>query len=113
MHELESLPEGFAEGIWAKLAQQSEFSQMPAELKTRYIRDMTTEIDKRAQIEYAERVGMERGLEKGLAEGREKGLAEGRAEEKYSTAREMKAKGFSIEDISECTGLSVKEIDRL
>ena len=56
---------------------------------------------------------MERGLEKGLAEGREKGLAEGRAEEKYSTARKMKAKGFSIEDISECTGLPIEEIDRL
>ena len=125
MHELESLPEGFAEGIWTKLAQESEFAGMPAELKTRYIRKMTTDIDRRAQMEYAKRVGMEeglaegleKGLAEGLAEGLEKGLAEGlekgREEEKYSTARKMKAKGFSIEDISDCTGLTVEEIEKL
>ena len=117
MHELESLPEGFAEGIWTKLAQESEFAGMPAELKTRYIRKMTTDIDRRAQMEYAKRVGMEEGLaegrKKGLAEGREKGLAEGREKEKLSTARKMKAKGFSIEDISDCTGLAVEEIEKL
>ena len=56
---------------------------------------------------------MERGLEKGLAEGREKGLAEGRAEEKYSTARKMKAAGISADLIYQCTGLTVEEIEKL
>lgn len=61
MHELERLPEGFTEGIWAKLARQSELAEMPSHVKINYIKNMTTEIDKRAQMKYATRVGLEEG----------------------------------------------------
>lgn len=58
--------------------------------------------------------GREEGREEGRAEGREEGKEEGRAEgrmnEKYENARKMKSKGFSLEDISEITGLSIDEI---
>ena len=37
----------------------------------------------------------------------------GRAEERTDTARRMKAKGFTTEDIAEITGLSAEEIDQL
>ena len=65
--------------------------------------------------------GLEEGLAKGLAEGREKGLAEGRAEglakgraeEKLDNARKMKAKGYSLADIADITGLTPEEIERL
>ena len=53
----------------------------------------------------------------GLAEGHAKGRAEGRAEGEHSkaveSARKMKAKGYSAEDIAEITGLTVEEINCL
>lgn len=54
--------------------------------------------------------GLEEGREEGRAEGREEGRAEGRMNEKYENARKMKSKGFSLEDISEITGLSIDKI---
>ena len=38
---------------------------------------------------------------------------EGRAEEKLGNARKMKSKGFSPEDISDITGLTIEEINKL
>ena len=42
-----------------------------------------------------------------------KGRAEGRAEEKFSNARRMKAKGFSLDDIADITGLTIEDITQL
>ena len=49
----------------------------------------------------------------GLTEGRAEGLAEGRAEGILSTARNLKAMGLSMEDISRATGLSKEDILKL
>ena len=61
--------------------------------------------------------GLEKGLEKGLAEGLEKGLAEGLAEGEHKqaieSARKMLSKGYNEKDISDVTGLSVDEIEKL
>lgn len=58
-----------------------------------------------------------RGMEKGMAEGIEKGIAEGiekgMAEERHLIALNMKKQGVSFELFSQCTGLSVKEIELL
>lgn len=69
----------------------------------------------------AERKGLAEGLEKGLAEGLAKGLergieegkAEGKTEERCLIALNMKKNGVSSELISQCTGLSIKEIELL
>ena len=53
------------------------------------------------------------GYKKGIEEGMEKGMEQGRAEEKISTARKMKLKGYSLEDIAEMTGLTLSEINDL
>ena len=53
------------------------------------------------------------GRAEGLAEGRSEGQVEGRMNEKLDNARKMIAKGFSVEDIAEITGLSVEDIERL
>ena len=114
LHEMDSLPDGFAEGIWAKLAQQSELAEMPSDVKIEYIKNMTTEIDRRAQLKYATEKGLAEGREKGLAEGREKGLAEGRerglAEGTLNTARKMKAEGIPADIIAKCTDLTLEQI---
>ncbi len=41
------------------------------------------------------------------------GKAEGKAERDISIAQTMKAKGFSVADISDITGLSAAEVERL
>lgn len=57
------------------------------------------------------------GKLEGRAEGRAEGLAEGRAEGELETkrtiARNMKTTGVDITVISQCTGLSVDEIEKL
>ena len=57
--------------------------------------------------------GLAEGRAEGLAEGRAEGLAEGRAEGILSTARNLKAMGLSMEDISRATGLSKEDILKL
>ena len=66
--------------------------------------------------------GLSEGLEKGRAEGLEKGHAEGLSEGlekgvkngKIDIARKLKAKGnFSIDELSEMTGLTPDEINEL
>ncbi len=53
------------------------------------------------------------GRTEGKAEGLAEGEAKGRAEGKTDVARAMKAKGLGISLISELTGLSEEEIQRL
>ena len=56
-------------------------------------------------------------LEYMIAEAKEEGLAEGeasgRAEREIEMARAMKEKKYSIDEISELTGLSAEEIEKL
>jgi flagellar biosynthesis/type III secretory pathway protein FliH len=65
--------------------------------------------------------GMEKGLEKGMAEGMEKGLEKGlavgmekgREIERRETAAKLKALGITPAIISQATGLSEEEIEKL
>ncbi len=50
---------------------------------------------------------------KGEARGREEGRAEGELAERQKNAQRMKQKGYPLTDISEITGLSLKEIEEL
>ena len=109
LHEFDDLPEGFTEGIWARLARQSEFAAMESSVKIKYIKAMTTEIDRSAQMIYAKRVAREEGLAEGRAEGRAEGLEQGKLE----TARNMKAAGIAAGIISQCTGLSLEQVAEL
>ena len=53
------------------------------------------------------------GFEDGKAAGLAEGEASGRAEREIEMARAMKDKKYSIDEISELTGLSADEIDKL
>ena len=105
LHQLEESPAGLEGGIFGKLVGQAKLTAMPAELKQEYIRDMTTEIDKRAQLKYA----IEQGLEKGRAEG----MSEGEAKGKSEVARAMLHEKMPVETISRLTGLSAEQIQAL
>ncbi len=56
---------------------------------------------------------MKNEREDGYAEGEAKGRAEGRNEEKLAIARKMLAKGISVEDVSDMTGLTPDEIKKI
>ena len=72
------------------------------------------------QIDTARLEGIAKGLEEGrskgrtegLTEGRTEGRSEGRTEMQREMVRAMKAKGFSLQDISGITGLAGDEIER-
>ena len=57
--------------------------------------------------------GRAEGLTEGLEKGRTEGLTEGMAKANLDNARKMKAKGFSVNDIAEITGLTLEEIETL
>ena len=61
----------------------------------------------------AERRGMEKGMAEGMEKGIEKGIEKGMVEERHLIALNMKKQGVSFELISQCTGLSIKEIELL
>ena len=64
-----------------------------------------------------ERKGIEQGRAEGhaagLSEGRSEGLVEGAAQKQREIAKVMKEKNISNTEISEITGLSVEEVDKL
>jgi len=57
--------------------------------------------------------GIERGLERGLEQGLERGLEQGVHKKAVEDARKMKEKMYPLEDISEISGLTIKEIQDL
>lgn len=58
--------------------------------------------------------GLAEGRAEGIAEGRAEGLAEGARQNSISTAKSLKAMGLlSLSQISDATGLTVEEIEKL
>ena len=67
----------------------------------------------RNTVDGARDEGKYEGLKEGLAKGLEQGRTEGEHAKAIDTARRMKAKGFTVEDIEEITGLDIKQINSL
>ena len=57
--------------------------------------------------------GIEEGIEKGIKKGIKEGREEGKKEEKREVAKKLLAMNFDIEKISEITGLSLLEIEKI
>ena len=67
----------------------------------------------RIGIEQGRAEGHAAGLSEGRSEGEAIGLEKGAAQEKRAIAKVMKEKSVSNTEISEITGLSVEEVDKL
>ena len=74
-----------------------------------YDKELHEELLRNTELYNAE----QKGLNKGLEEGKEKGIKEGIQQKAIETAKNMLNKGLDIELISECTGLDIKEIEKL
>jgi len=69
--------------------------------------------DERGALDHARDAGRIEGRQEGLTEGLQKGLAQGEHAKALDTAHKMRAKGYSLADIADLTGLSWQEIERL
>ena len=88
-----------------ELVRASEIAAFSAEKKLKYDTEIMTELD---QINY-EMEQKRLNLAEGYASGHQDGVSEGKLE----MARKMKAKGMSVKDIAEISGLSKQCIEEL
>ncbi len=113
MGSLKSVPEEFSGKGLEKLFDISNFTAMTYEEQMDYLAKFHAELDRAAEMEAAIDKGLKKGLEQGLEQGLEEGRKKGRAEANIETARKLKQADIDIELISQCTGLSIKEVKAL
>ena len=114
-------PAALQERVFQRVFEQAEIARFTPDESRVYEESLKHYRDLHNVISSAERrgrkegraEGLAEGRAEGLAEGRAEGLAEGRAEGVRSNASRMKAKGYSVEEIADITGLPAKEIAML
>ena len=74
---------------------------------------LMAKLEEKSALDCAREEGEERGKEIGRKEGEERGKVAGIKEEKKEIAQKMKKQKMPIKQISEITGLSEKEIEKL
>ena len=74
---------------------------------------MMSEYEKKEIYQYDKQISLEDKRREGIKEGRREGRLEGIKNEKYSIAINLKKSGLDIKFISENTGLSIEEIEKL
>ena len=105
METLNRLPFKARKAVFEKLEKIIDIASLTKEEREKYDESIKVYRDQLVTIAFAK--------EKGIEEGMEKGRKEGEKMKQLEIARNMKAKGFAAEDISELTGLPVKEIKEL
>ena len=95
----------------AEIARFSPEEREAYEDSLKYYRDLKNVVDT-ARDEGKEE-GRVEGRVEGKVEGKEEGKEEGREERNMEIAKTMKAEGFSSEQITRLTGLSIEEIEKL
>ena len=91
--------------LFYKVLDTADVASLSERDRIQYESDLKNYRDTMSCIEFAEH----KGKEEGRIEGRQEGILEG----VRLTAAKLKAKGMSVKEIFECTGLSVEEISRL
>ena len=86
---------------------------MTPDQRLEYELSLSVERDLCAALDTSFEDGMEKGKVEGWAEGKVEGKAEGKMEEQRIIAANLKKQGVNIDIISQCTGLSVEEINKL
>ena len=109
METLNRLPFKARKAVFEKLEKIIDIASLTKEEREKYDESIKVYRDQLVTIAFAKEKGIEEGMEKGM----EKGRKEGEKMKQLEIARNMKAKDFATEDISELTGLPVKEIKEL
>ena len=74
---------------------------------------MMTEYEKKELYQYDKQISLEEKMREGIKEGRREGRLEGEKNKALSMAKTMKSKNMDINLISEISGLSIDEIEKL
>jgi predicted transposase/invertase (TIGR01784 family) len=111
--QLSSIPKEFQDNPdlakAVELAQESAYTRTELEIYDYYLDAIRVERTVREDAkEEGEQIGMAKGEQIGIAKGEQK-----LKEEKKNMAHKMLAKGMSLEDVRELTGLSVEETQAL
>ena len=64
-------------------------------------------------LEQGHAEGLKEGVEQGLEQGIEQGLAKGSLQKAFESAKKLKENGVELSLIAKCTGLSLKEVQKL
>ena len=97
METLKRLPFKARKAVFERLEKLASKANMTQEERAQYEEEWKVYNDYFNTLDFAEKKGMQKGMQK----------------EKEVTARIMKSKGLSLELISECTGLTTEEIEKL
>lgn len=109
METFNRLPWVVKDSVFHRLAEIAEVSAMTKEERQKYDYALRKYRDNLCVYEGA----IQKGIEKGIAKGMEQGIAKGVTKRNVEIVRRMKAKGYPLEEIMDCTGLSADEIDAL
>jgi len=109
MDILQRMPWMAQNAVFQRLSEIAEVASLNKEERQKYDESLRAYRDTIAVMDGQYLQGMEQGMEKGRAEGE----AIGAQKNATKNARNMKAKGYAIEDIADITGLSREEIAEL
>lgn len=109
METFNRLPWVAKDSVFHRLAEIAEVSAMTKEERQKYDYALRKYRDNLCVYEGAIQKGIEKGMEQGIA----KGITKGETKRNVEIVRRMKAKGYPLEEIMDCTGLSADEIDAL
>ena len=112
LEKIEQAEEGIAmAGNILRKVSQDEKARALYEDRMTWLRDTNSNL-KRAERQGIEQ-GLKQGLEQGIEQGLKQGLKQGEFENAKKVARNLLKTNMSLEQISEITGLTVKEIESL
>ncbi len=109
METFNRLPWVAKDSVFHRLAEIAEVSAMTKEERQKYDYALRKYRDNLCVYEGAIQKGIEKGMKQGIA----KGITKGETKRNVEIVRRMKAKGYPLEEIMDCTGLSAEEIDAL
>ena len=117
METFNRLPWVAKDSVFHRLAEIAEVSAMTKEERQKYDYALRKYRDNLCVYEGAIQKGIEKGIakgmEQGIAKGMKQGIAKGVTKRNVEIVRRMKAKGYPLEEIMDCTGLSADEVDAL
>ena len=105
LYRLLERPKALQDRVFQKLFEQAEIAKY-SDLERR-------QYEESKKVFWDNYSVMKTARDKGIQEGIQRGLQQGIHQEKAETVQRMKAKGFSVEDISEIAGLTIEEVKNL
>ena len=118
LSKLDNIPVVLTKPVYDKVFRIAEVCNLNQQEKMAWDAYLKVKWDNENSMDYAKKQAMKEGREEGIRAGKEEGIKEGikegkeegKEEVKLEIARNMKAKGFDIEIISEVTGLMPEEV---